>query len=181
MSYIYRKFRPETDTRKPFDCGDADLNGFLVETTAETPNAQQHEKEMLAVTYVVEDNENHEILAYFSILHDKIEREFSDHGIWNQLSRKIPNAKRRSSYPALKIGRLAVSRNAQKTGLGREIISFIKAWFYNESKAGCRYITVDAYRQAEEFYSKCRFKRLLKTSPEEETVLMYYDLKTIVR
>lgn len=179
MSYIYRRFRPETDTRKPFDCGDADLNGFLVETTVHTPNALQYEKEMLAVTYVIEDVENQEILAYFSLLHDKIERTFSDRTIWNRLSRHIPNVKRRSSYPALKIGRLAVCRKAQKTGLGREILSFIKAWYYKHPKAGCRYITVDAYRQAEKFYSNCHFKRLSETLPEEETVLMYYDLKVI--
>ena len=29
MSYTIRKFQPETDIIKPFDCGVADLNGFL--------------------------------------------------------------------------------------------------------------------------------------------------------
>ncbi len=28
---IIRKFNPEIDTKKPFDCGNADLNGFLLE------------------------------------------------------------------------------------------------------------------------------------------------------
>lgn len=41
MSYTYRKFQPTTDTLKPFDCGDADLNGFLVETSSKTPNAKR--------------------------------------------------------------------------------------------------------------------------------------------
>ena len=53
MSYTIRKFQPETDVIKPFDCGDADLNGFLVETSSTTPNATMYEKQRLAVTYVV--------------------------------------------------------------------------------------------------------------------------------
>lgn len=179
MSYTYRRFRPTTDTIEPFDCGDADLNGFLEESSAKAPNATMYEKERLAVTYVVEDNESHQILAYFSILNDKIERDFADTTVWNRLSRHIPNAKRRSSYPAVKVGRLAVSHQAQGTGLGREILAFIKAWYYNKPKAGCRFITVDALRSAEDFYTKCHFNPLANVTPEDETILMYYDLKSI--
>ena len=180
MSYTYRKFEPATDTLKPFDCGDADLNGFLVETSTETPNATMYEKERLAVTYVVEDNETQNILAYFSILHDKIERDFTDSRVWNRLSRNIPNAKRRSSYPAVKVGRLAVNNKAQCSGLGREILAFIKAWYYTDPRAGCRFITVDALRTAEDFYGKCRFKPLVEAKPEDETILMFYDMMGIV-
>ena len=179
MSYTYRKFQPTYDTLKPFDCGDADLNGFLVETSSKAPNATMYEKERLAVTYVVEDDESHLILAYFSILHDKIERAFSDPAIWNRLSRHIPNAKRRSSYPAVKVGRLAVNHEAQGAGLGREILAFIKAWYYNQPKAGCRFITVDALRSAEEFYSICHFHPLTNETSDDETILMYYDLNSI--
>ena len=180
MSYTYRKFQPASDTLKPFDCGDADLNGFLVETSSTTPNATMYEKQRLAVTYVVEDNDTHSILAYFSILHDKIERDFADSRVWNRLSRSIPNAKRRSSYPAVKVGRLAVCNEAQGTGLGREILAFVKAWYYNNPRAGCRFITVDALRSAEDFYGKCRFRTLAEAKPDDETVLMYYDMMGIV-
>ena len=112
MRISIRPFQPSTDTMKPFDCGKADLNGFLCETGTATPNASMYEREHLAKTYIVEDDEAHAILAFFSLLFDKIERSIADPLIWNRLSRKIPNAKRRSSYPALKIGRLAVSREA---------------------------------------------------------------------
>ena len=47
MNFTYRKFQPETDTLKPFDCGDTDLNGFLVETSQDTPNATMYERERL--------------------------------------------------------------------------------------------------------------------------------------
>ncbi len=179
MSYTYRKFQPATDTLKSFDCGDADLNGFLTESSSSTPNATMYERERLAITYVVEDNETRHILAYFSILHDKIEREFTNTRIWNRFSRNIPNAKRRSSYPAIKIGRLAVNHISQGAGLGREILSFIKAWYYYNPRAGCRFITVDALWSAEAFYTKCKFKPLVEEENKSETILMYYDMMGI--
>ena len=48
MSYTIRKFQPETDVIKPFDCGVADLNGFLLESDPDTPNATLYDKEFLA-------------------------------------------------------------------------------------------------------------------------------------
>jgi len=153
----------------------------LCETGTAAPNASLYEEEHLAKTYIVEDIQTHDNLAYFSLLFDKIERSIADPAIWNKLSRKIPNAKRRSSYPALKIGRLAVSKKAQHSGLGREILDLIKIWFFNDTKAGCRYLTVDAYLDAEDFYSKCEFRPLVIPEPEDETVLMFFDLKGITR
>lgn len=179
MSYRFRPFHPETDVLKSFDCGKEDLNGFLLEINSESPNATTYEREHLAKTYIVEDNESGDILAYFSLLFDKIERAVSNPSIWNRLSRTIPNAKRRSSYPSLKIGRLAVSKKAQGLGLGNTILSFIKAWFFTGARAGCRYLTVDAYLDAEEFYAKSKFKPLIIPETEDETVLMYFDLMEI--
>lgn len=181
MSLTYRKFRPDTDVLKPFDCGDSDLNGFLLEMDPNTPNATLYDVEHLACTYIVESNESHRILAYFSLLNDKIERHVADNRIWNRLSREVPNAKRKSSYPALKIGRLAVSKEAQGSGLGRMILNFIQTWFYTNPKSGCRFITVDALLSAEDFYRHCDFKRLVVPAPTDDTVLMFFDLKEITR
>lgn len=180
IDYIIRKFRPETDTAKPFDCGNSDLNGFLLETCTKEPNATLSEKELLASTYIVEDNKTHGILAYFSLLHDKIDRQIADKALWNKLSREIPNAKRRSSYPALKIGKLAVNQTIKSHGLGTQIINFVEWSYLKDQHAGCRFITVDALREAENFYSKNFFKRLVNPEPEDDTVLMYFDLKSLL-
>lgn len=179
MTFHYREFQPEYDVLKPFDCGKADMNGFLLETDSNTPNATLYEREHLGKTYIVEEDGSGVILAYFCLLFDKIERAVADPAIWNRLSRKIPNAKRRSSYPSLKIGRLAVNKCAQSSGLGHSILTFIKGWFYKNSKAGCRFLTVDAYLDAEDFYTKCKFLPLLKPEPKDETVLMFFDLMSI--
>ncbi len=180
IDYTIRKFRPETDTVKPFDCGNTDLNGFLLETGTKEPNATLSEKELLAATYIVEDNHTHDVLGYFSLLHDKIDRHFADKAIWNKLSREVPNAKRRSSYPALKIGKLAVSQTIKSHGLGTRIINFVEWLYLQDQRAGCRFITVDALRESEDFYRKNFFKRLVNPEPEDETVLMFFDLKGLL-
>ena len=179
IDYSIREFRPDIDIHKPFDCGNPDLNGFLLESGSEEPNATLSETELLSTTYVVEDNATHGILAYFSLLHDKIDRQIVDKTIWNKLSRAVPNTKRRSSYPALKIGKLAVSSTVKSCGLGTQILNFIEWLFLKERRAGCRFITVDALREAESFYHKNYFKRLVNPDPADETVLMYFDLKGI--
>ena len=178
MEYKIRKFNPDRDTKKPFNCGNADLNGFLLETDKHHHNATRHAEELLSETYVAVDN-NDKIIAYFSLLNDKIERGFTEPSIWNKLSRKIPNAKKRSSYPALKIGRFAIDSNYQHLGIGKELIRIVQMWTAQDKKTGCRFITVDALTCAIEFYKKCDFFVLQNTEPEKETTPMCFDLKSI--
>lgn len=165
MSYHFRKFRPDTDVAKPFDCGHPDLNGFLLETNPSVPNATNYDRELLASTYVVEEDSTSEIVAYFSILHDKLEREFVNPSSWNRLSRIIPNPKRRSSYPALKTGRLAVNKTNRMQGIGTQVVHFVKSIYYMNKQAGYRFITVDAIPSAVDFYKKCLFVTLKEPDP----------------
>ncbi|MBP3551333.1 MAG: GNAT family N-acetyltransferase [Alistipes sp.] len=175
----FKRFNPN-DSIKPFDCGDSDLNGFLLEEDPSISNARHHANELLAVTYVIEDETECQTIAYFSLLNDKIEREITDNTAWNRLSRKIPNNKRRKSQPAVKIGRLAVSSPYQGKGWGEKIISLLKQWFTKENKTGCRFITVDALVDKVGFYEKYGFDILVTPKENEETVLMYYDLKRFI-
>lgn len=176
----FKRFNPN-DTIKPFDCGDSDLNGFLLEEDPSVSNARHHTNELLAVTYIIEDETTDQTIAYFSLLNDKIEREITDNAVWNRLSREIPNIKRRKSQPAVKIGRLAVSSNYQGKGWGEKIISFLKQWFTEKNKTGCRYITVDALDSKVGFYKKYGFNILVTPKEGDETVLMYYDLKKFIQ
>ena len=102
----FKRFNPN-DRIKPFNCGNDDLNGFLLEDNSSVSNAKHHANELLAVTYIVEDKEADKTIAYFSLLNDKIERYFADETEWKYLSKRIPNSKRRKSHPAVKLGRLA--------------------------------------------------------------------------
>lgn len=155
---------------KPFDCGDKDLNEFLYD------DARFYNEQLLAHTYVLE--EEFETVAYFSILNDKISQTDLDKSLWRKLRKNIPHEKHYDSYPAVKIGRLAVSLNFAGRNIGSDILNFIKRKFAdNNEYSASRFLTVDAYREAMPFYDKNGFKPLLKDPPEElPTIPLYYDL-----
>lgn len=158
---------------KPFDCGDDDLNGFLFD------DAKKYLNDLLATTYLLVDPKNDRTVAYFSLLKDKISLIPEEQKRWNRLNRKISNAKRRRNYPAVKVGRLAVSKEYNGQGVGAFIINFIKHAFTHRNRTGCRFITVDAYASAVGFYSseKCQFEFFTNQDVGAETRLMLFDLK----
>lgn len=157
---------------KPFDCGDADLNGFLFE------DALYYKEQMIANTFVLEDE--NETIAYFSLLNDKISQTTISKNLWRKLRKAFPHRKHLSSYPAVKVGRFAVSLNHKKEGWGTELISAIKQMLINnQSISANRFLTVDAYLAAVPFYEKNGFKSLINES-EDDTLPMYYDLKELL-
>ncbi|MCD8310483.1 MAG: GNAT family N-acetyltransferase, partial [Prevotellaceae bacterium] len=120
---------------------------------------------------------NNKTAAYFSLRNDNIASDPEERSIWNKINRHVPNAKRWRHYPAVKIGRLAISEEYMRIGLGRDIILLIKLMFINGSRAGCRFLTVDAYQNAIGFYQKCGFKFMSMKDSNEVTRSMYFDLK----
>ena len=80
---------------KPFKCKDNDLNGFLFD------DSQKYLEDLMAVTYLLEDLSCGKTVAYFSLLNDKITFDPDQRSIWNRLSRRVANAKRRRHYPAV--------------------------------------------------------------------------------
>jgi predicted GNAT family N-acyltransferase len=132
---------------------------------------------LLATTYLIRDDNN--IIAYFCLSNDRITRDESlGKTHWNKLNRTVANEKRRKSYPAVKIGRLAVSVEYVNSGFGKLIIEMVKEMYANlKQQAGCRFITVDAYQNALEFYKKNGFDFLTEKDEQEQTRAMYLDLK----
>ncbi|CDA84841.1 GNAT family N-acetyltransferase [Bacteroides congonensis] len=162
----------KVDTKiKPFKCKDSDLNGFLFD------DAQKYLTELMAVTYLLEDLPQSKTVAYFSLLNDKITFDPEQRSIWNKLSRRVANPKRRKHYPAVKIGRLAISEEFASQGLGRDIIRLIKFMFTHDNRTGCRFITVDAYQNAVGFYQRCGFDFISEKDQNDVTRSMFYDLK----
>jgi len=154
-----------------FDCGDADLNEFLHK------DAKNYLAALLAVTYLVQTVT--ETLAYFSLSNDRITRYEVDKSEWNRLNRGVANEKRKRSYPAVKIGRLAVDKKLAHSGFGRSILLFIKKSYLNNlQQAGCRFITVDAYAGVTDFYEKNGFKFLTSEDKDNPARAMYFDLKS---
>ena len=131
---------------------------------------------MMALTYLLEDTKNDRTVAYYSLLNDKIVFDPDEKKLWNRLNRRVHNSKRRKEYPAVKIGRLAVSKEYAGKQVGKMILLQIKHVFSTMRRSACRFITVDAYVGAVPFYEKCGFMFLSEKDRNSSTRAMYFDL-----
>ena len=155
----------EIEDNYNFDCGDQDLTEFFL------VDAIPHKKELVGVTYFFYDDLNKSAISFFTVSNDAIRTDsFKD---------SLPESKRYSFYPAVKIGRFGVNKDYQRLQIGRQMMDFIKRFFVVENKTGCRFITVDAYNKPEilEFYRKNGFTFLSEKDTSRPTRTMKYDLK----
>ncbi|HDL01070.1 MAG TPA: GNAT family N-acetyltransferase [candidate division Zixibacteria bacterium] len=171
MSYQFTLQRLESgDTRPSFDCGDSDLNEFFAVDSKIAGN------ELMSVTYIAEIDRK--AAAYFSLSNDAIKRELVPKSVLRRIFKKIPQPKRYKSMPAVKIGRLATCVEMQCKNIGTDILDYLKVWFTDGNKTGCRFIVVDAYNtsRAIKFYTDNGFDFLMLEDESDETRLMYFDL-----
>ena len=165
------------ETIKSFDCGDPDLNDFIIN------DANNYRNSLLAVTYVFEHVITGDIVAYFSLANDRVSlSDFKDKTEFNRFRKiRFVNEKRIKSYPAVKICRLGVADTMKGQGIGTVLLSFIKRFFFNDNKTGCRFITVDAYSNAVSFYERNKFQHLRNDDEPQNVIthLLYYDLNDI--
>lgn len=168
----------ESTVFKPFDCGDVDLNEFLTE------KSKAFSKELLATSFIIEDSEN--TVAFFSIFNDSLkvqEKDFASASAFKRwLRERLSHPKRYLQYfPAIKIGRLAVNSNLQKSGVGKQIINFVVDYALTQNKTcACKFITVDAYEQSLGFYEKLGFKYLSENDFGADTRQMNLDLTPLL-
>ena len=143
-----------------FDCGDHDLNEFLKD------DALKHQKERIAATYLC--FYEGKVVGYFSWLTDAIEIKGKDKRVFKKIGMSY------RTYPAIKLGRLAIDKKYAKSGVGSYLVKSMpeNVIFFSES-IGCRFATVDAYENAKEFYERIGFKI---HSEREHTVFMYPDI-----
>lgn len=154
---------------KAFDCGDADLNEFLLK------DAKAFQKKQIAYTYILEAEGN--VLAYFCLLNDKISRQDSSNSIWKKIKKEFPSEKQFSSYPAVKIGRFAIDKAFKGRGLGSQLMTSLKFLLQEKHVVSAfRFITVDAYIDAIPFYERNDFKLLMPSDPSEHTKTMFFDM-----
>ena len=151
-----------------FDCGDDDLNEFLLVDAKPCLNLS------IANTFILEDDGR--IVAYFCLLNDKISRTEITGSRWKKIKGRFPKSKQFRSYPCIKIGRFAVSIDYHGKNIGSDLMDMIKDFLLKEqSSSAFRYITVDAYLSAIHFYEKNGFVQLNEKDENEHTRLMFYD------
>lgn len=155
-----------------FDCGDSDLNEFLLE------DAKLFHEKRIANTYILEDAGR--IVAYFCLLNDKVSRQEITNSNWRGIKDSFPENKRFRSYPTIKIGRFAVAREYHGMNIGSTLMDNLKLFLKNDvNKSAFRYITVDAYLSAIPFYTRNGFVELTQKEESEHTRLMYFDMMEI--
>ena len=94
----------------------------------------------------------------------------------------FPWGLRYAELPAVKIGRLGVSGEYQRKGVGTILINLGKQIFTTRNRTGCRFITVDAYNDPAVmgFYENNDFDFYLDSDSGEDTRIMFFDLRTYV-
>lgn len=172
--YEVRKLSADEQVNS-FNCGDADLNDFLIN------EAVPYRKALLAVTYVFEEKSTKQVAAFFSLANDKVSlSDFENKTEFNRFRKtRFVNEKRLRSYPAVKLCRLGVDESMKGQSIGTLLLRFIKSYFVVDNKTGCRFLTVDAYADAVPFYLKNGFVPLNEDDKDDDTRLLYFDLNDV--
>jgi len=169
-----------------FSCKIPDLNDFLKD------DANKQKDVMLNITYLALYDEK--IIAYFTLstdniklsnLHGDYKEKFKDKGVYYNV------------FSAIKIGRFGVDERFENKGFGKFLFQSIIQHALKASKhIGFRFITIDSYVSAYEFYKKMRckdalkeekienklneFKRLISKNKYDEaykiTIFLFFDL-----
>ncbi len=156
-----------------FDCGDSDLNEFLLE------DSFKYQEQGLAQTTCIFYKGG--LVAFYSLASDALSAQRLT---GSAKKRDVHHAKRYiENFPAIKLARMAVSEQYCGRKIGQAIISIVKGFAYSLHKQGVavKYITVDAYKDRTGFYEKHGFVNNLesdeeKADPKRHTISMRHHL-----
>lgn len=166
------------------DCGNHDLNDFFRE------DALKYQLELLGETYFLSEASSGKVVCAFSLSNDGIKTFDLPNSRKKKVRESVPREKHMKAFPATLIGRLGVSLEFAKQGVGSQLMSIIKSTYIEEEGNRCRFLVVDAYNQPEvlTFYERNDFSFVFSTEEQEKeyfgiqgpgpikTRFMYYDL-----
>lgn len=171
---------------KGFSCGDQDLDDFF------TNDCFEYAKQLLGKSYCYKlDADPKKVVCAFTLANAGIRVDDLPNARKKKIETDIPHVKALKDYPAVLIGRLAVSQEFQSRHIGSDVLEYIKYWFVDpNNKTGCRFVIVDAYNNEETiaFYKRNGFKTVFSSDEQEKqyrhiksevklrTQLMYFDL-----
>jgi GNAT superfamily N-acetyltransferase len=171
---------------RPFSCGDADLDDFFLN------DASNYHRQLLGKSYCYRlKADATTIVGAFTLANAGVESKHLPNSRKKKLTTHIPHEKQIGTYPSLLIGRLGVSGEYRKKGIGSEVLDFVKrVAIHPDNWSSCRFLTVDAYNNeaTRKFYESNGFLYLFSTEEQEKehigmpaenylkTRLMYFDL-----
>lgn len=154
-----------------FSCGNNDLDGFIRD------DAERHETALMtktyAITYLVDPaTGDNETIGFVSLLNDSLRIDDGSN------PKATPSGFNYKNSPAVKIGRLGIDCTYHRSGIGSSVMNLIKSMFLSCNRTGCRFITVDAYknRKTLAFYQKNGFDFLTTSDKSRRTRLLFFDL-----
>lgn len=164
---------------KNFYCGIKQMDSFI-HNRLQTSVDNHYCKTYIARTQT-------DIIAFFALSFDSI--EFSGDDMEELFAGvpigDIPNVtndykedfKSKLHHPALEITFLAVNKDFQKQGIGKDIVEEIAKKAIEQDFAGCEFLTVGALCTKEysavNFYNKCHFATYELAKQGKDTVRMY--------
>lgn len=148
-----------------FVCIDKEIGDFF------NLEFSDYASQLLGKSYCfVKEGDERKIVCAFTVSNSSIKVDNLPNKKRNKLNRKIPNMKRRSQYPAVLVGQLAVSDEFKGLRIGDELMDFIKSWFIDPlNKTGCRYVVVDATNNEKviQYYKNNGFSFIFSSDEEE--------------
>lgn len=162
---------------KGFICKDEEITEFFTRDYAD------YAYQLLGKSYCFIKQGTSDIVCAFTVANSSVKVDILPSNLRNRINRSIPNAKRRSQYPAVLVGQLGVSDLYSGHHVGDEVLDFIKSWFIDPlNKTGCRYVIVDAVNHPKvfEFYLRNGFKFLFSSDEEEWNFLHNNNQKSAV-
>lgn len=124
----------------------------------------------IAKTYVLAD-EAARVWGYISLMSSEIILNE------NQRPQEMYASAKYEAFPAVKIARLAIDKDLQGQGYGRELLEWAITLVRDKisSLIGCRFLVVDAKQDSILFYEKAGFS-LFNIEVPDEHPLMFLDL-----
>ena len=191
IEYIKENYRFETLNGKQdlsdFKCESDDLTDFLKD------DALTQQKSKLSLTKLVMCDDT--VVGYVSLLTDTILlKDIRDADTKHDIKDQLNITSKKRKLPAIKIGRLALDDKYAHKGLGSEILMGILFNVKNiaENNVGLRFVTVEGYAGAYNFYTRNNFINLKKDDEKikekldiiiekdpEKTFYLYLDLRVL--
>lgn len=151
-----------------FDCGHDDLNEYFQR------DAAMYREALISQTYHLKATEELDFpVALVDFCNDSIRLEKF------KIEKPQVAEEKQHPLPAVKITRLGVSRVFHGNGVGTQVINMVKRFFLTQNRTGCRFITVDAYTNAVDFYLRNDFSFFTDKDERRQTRAMYFDLKRL--
>jgi GNAT superfamily N-acetyltransferase len=149
-----------------FDCGDEELNDFF------NHKAFPFKEQLLARTIFFRHNETEKIVCVFSLSPNALKTTDLPGSRRKKVAEYIPREKSLQSYPAFLIGRLGVSVEFSRQGIGSQLVRYIKSYCLATYPDFCRFLVIDAYSipSVLNFYRNNDFTLVFSTEEQERKV-----------